>query len=172
MSIVIGTPVVTRHEFIRVNPWFDLAIADTLAREFESDRLKYKIREQINKEFPTLFRQHCYETEMWSSLRSRIDGHVSAGISQIQQATAEKVSALVENKEELSAIKNQVTTDINNKYDAFQRSLAMQNESAELSRNARLDKVEQKISDVKENQIWTFLGGAILGGVLGVYIRT
>lgn len=162
MSIYIGTPtVVTQHEFVRVNPpLFELSVNKEL-------NLKYQVRDQINKEFPNLFRQYCIDSEMWNSLRTRMDSHVSGGIDQINRAVSSQVSNLVENKEELSSIKSQITADISRKYDSFQISLYRQNESAEIDRNTRLQKCESRLDDLRTGQIWTFLGGAILGGVIG-----
>lgn len=160
------TVITPQSEFY---PWFEVAIIDHLNREFESERLKYKIRTQINNEFPSLFHQHCLHSEMWSSLRSRIDSEVTSGIDRINHATTTQVSAIVENKDELTSIKNHIISDVNKKYNNFQLSLITKNEVVEASRNLRLDKMEKEIDSVKSGQFWTFMGGAVVGGMIGFF---
>jgi len=171
MSIVIGVPR-TRNEFINIYPWFDLELLESINRQFESDRLKYKIRDHIKTEFPELFRNQCIDSETWTSLRNKLDSYVSSGIDQINTATNRHVSSLVDNKEELISIRVQIMSDIIKKYDSFQSALESKNYSAEKDRNYRVERCEKNINELKNRQFWTFLGGTILGGFIGFIAKS
>jgi hypothetical protein len=174
MSIYIGpssprhTVVTTHHDFVSVNPWFEMAITDRLYREFESDKLKYKIRNQLQDQFPALFRQQMLDTETWGILSKKIDSRVDDGISRVNQAVANKVSDLVENKDELSSIKTAVISETTRKYDNFQADLSRRSEEQERLRNEKIKSLEKQVEGIRSSQTYTFLGGSILGGVVGI----
>jgi hypothetical protein len=144
---------------------------DLTNRLYESDRLKYKIRNHITEQFPALFRQHMYSTETWAEMTRKINEQTSDNIARINRATEVKVAELVENKEELALIKNHVINDATLKYDDFQLSLSKRSEAAEAERSKRLGELESSLSSLRSSQIYTFLGGSVLGGILGFLIR-
>ena len=155
------------QDFVLYNPWFEFAVLNRIQRELDSDKLKYRIRNEITDQFPSLWRQHMNSESEWGRLRSKLDAHTDAGVSKINNAVDSKCAELLDSKQHFEPLKTSIFNSAMTKYGIFQSGLQTRFDDEEKARNARLVKAEKNIESVQSNQFWTFLGGAAVGIGLG-----
>lgn len=170
---------VDEANFISYNPWFTLALEDRIGRIYDSDRLRHKIRNEINDQFPGLWRSHVNsDTEYRMFLNkistasdagvTRVNQTVDIGTARVQQATEMKVSELM-NSGSLEPLKSSILNTAMSKYAGFESTLSSQFNTNERLRNERLAQAEKEINDLRSSQVWTVLGSMVLGVGLGIF---
>ncbi len=143
-------------DFLGVNPWFALAIERRLNEVYDSHRLRSAIRDEVNNQFPVLFRNQAMASSEWAQLVSRLDSHVSSGVSQINAATERKVTALVNDDAKFGELRQDIHAAVNHQIIALQRT-------SDEDYKSRLRALENSTESIKSGQIWTFLGGFAFG---------
>lgn len=159
---------VSHHDFISVNPWFERGVIDAIYGTYGKPRFESEVRKQIDAEFPRLFRDHFFHSELYQSVRSKLEQQTTEGIDRVRLATNLQVSALVDNKEALNEIKRQVCRDIEDKYRRFQSGLQEDFQRSEQQRNSRFVALESKLEEVEQRQAYTFFGGLAIGSAAGL----
>lgn len=165
--------VVTRHydnehSFVLYNPWFGLALDSRFNDFLHSSRLRTRIQQESEIQFPTLWRKFVTNSYEYQKLVDNLNAEADKGINRVNQATERKVSQLMENGS-LEPIKTSIFDAAMQKYGLFQQGLSAKSDAADAARNQRLVDAENKIKSLEDGQWYTFLGGAIIGTGLGVF---
>lgn len=153
--------ITTYHDedsFLVVNPWFSLALENRFNRMLDSSSFRSAVRGEVNDQFPSLFRQHMNSSSELASLRTQLDTHTSTGIARINEATEQKVRALVNNDQSFSEIRGHIYSETTERVSQLQRE-------ADQRYNQRLERLEAQTSNVQSGQLLTFFGGAFVGAV-------
>jgi hypothetical protein len=143
-------------DFLGVNPWFALAVDRRINDIYESHRLRNTIRDEVNNQFPTLFRNQALASSEWTQLTSKLDAHTATGISQINAATERKVTALVNDDAKFGELRSDISAAAIQRIDTLHRS-------SDEDYKRRLRELENSNESIKSGQIWTFLGGFAFG---------
>jgi hypothetical protein len=155
------------ESFININPWFHVALESRISRVYESERLRQKIRSEINDQFPALWRNHMASDTEYRGLFNRLSAATDADIVRVHRATDDKVNQLMENGS-LESVKSSIFNTAMSRYSRLDTELRDQFTTNERVRNERLVKAENEIKSLKSGQIWTALGGMAVGIGLGV----
>lgn len=159
---------VSEHDFVTYNPWFELSLRNRIDESLNSNNFRYKVRNEINEQFPNLWRNHVYNTTEWKTLETKLDSCADTGVQRVNSATERKVNDLL-NDRKFVDITTTVTDVALTRYQDFQNRLESKNTQAEKDRNVRLEKVEKELTSVRSGQWLTFFSGAALGLGLGVF---
>jgi hypothetical protein len=143
-------------DFLGVNPWFALAIERRLNEVYDNHRLHSAIRDEMNNQFPVLFRNQALSSSEWAQLTSKLDAHTATGISQINAATERKVTALVNDDAKFGELRQDIQVAAIQRIDTLHRS-------SDEDYKRRLRELESSNESIKSGQIWTFLGGFAFG---------
>lgn len=154
--------------FIMYNPWFQMALENRISHVYESGRLREKIRSEMSDQFPTLWRNHMTSEAEYRALVGRLSSAADTGVARVQAATETKISEMMD-AGQLESIKNNVFNTAMSKYNGFQAGLHDSFKANERDRNERLAVAEKEISSLRGNQVWTVLGGMVLGIGMGVF---
>lgn len=154
--------------FISYNPWFHLALENRISRMIESDRLRQRIRSEMNDQFGTMWRNHVYNDVEYRNLVSRLTSTTDTSVARVQNAADVKVSELMNNGQ-LEPIKISIHSAAMQKYAMFESYLQTQFDHNERNRNERLANTESDVAALKNGQLWTLLGGVAFGLGLGLF---
>lgn len=179
---------ITEDRFLTYNPWFNQTIRQRIRQELNSSLFTHKVREEaryeIERQFPSLWRSYMYSDPAFLQLKSRLDDHVNNSLVRVNQNAENginlftttlnnRINELVNDSSFESLKSNIYNTAISN-YKTHETTIINSNRllqdefkttfnAAEDSRNKRLNTVEGKMNDIKNNQVLTFLGGAFVG---------
>lgn len=159
------------NAFISHNPWFDAYLVSQLQNHLNSDRLKYKIRnevdERITQQFPSLWAQQMVKEPTWLGLKAKLEDQTNLGVARVNSATDTRVNDLMSGSA-FEPLRSSIFNAAMNKYSVFEASLDARYSAEEASRNAKIQKVEADVREVQAAQWGTFFGGLALGAGLAL----
>jgi hypothetical protein len=185
----MGSIYINETAFITYNPWFDLALQSRVRKELASNSFKYRIRDEMNEQFPALWRHHMLSDPEWTRLKEKLNDHtnVSAAklnsiadnnMSRMQSAVDSCVGRLnsvvdmksreLVNSDQFEPLKSSIFNAALNRYQTLEDSLRVKNTQADEARNKRLDETEKELDKVQNRQALTFLGGSIFGAGMAI----
>lgn len=124
------------------------------------------IRDEIDRQFPSLWRHHMLSDPEWTRLKDKLAEQTTHNIARINSATETKVSELLDSKD-FEPLKQKMFDTAMIKFDKLQRTFEDDFQHKEKERNERLQTLETKMRDT-QNQTWImFLGGTVFGLGLG-----
>ena len=150
MSVIINSNrnrFNTADDFILYNPWFTLALDNCINSELESNRFKYKIRDEINNQFPTLWRSHMLSDPEWNRLKDKLNTHTDSCVQRVNTVVDNKVQELV-NSDKFEPLCSSINTAVQKKYQLLESEMKYKNRLEEESRNLKLTQLERKITYV------------------------
>lgn len=166
MSRTIHIHHYDENAFISQNPWFELAVLSRIERQLDSDRLKHKIRDEMENRFANLLRRELQSEPLWNHFKGKLETTTMDGIARINHAVDIKAKELYEDKQ-FTSLQTGIHNAAMERFDMFKTSLKDRQDLEERERNKRLEKMEARVRDFENGQSRLFWSGLVLGAGIG-----